>query len=93
MDITPEQLTAIALAIYTIARFLEFIGKSLYLEIKGNKAPTKDLSVYLNSILEQVTLANNNHSTHIEQAIRDGNDKIVQAINDLHLDLIKEIKK
>jgi hypothetical protein len=41
----------------------------------------------------QLELMNTNHLNHIESAIISGHDKIVDAIQAMHIDLIKELNR
>lgn len=43
----------------------------------------------LKAISAQLELQNSNHLNHIEQAINNGNDKVVEAITNLRIELAK----
>jgi hypothetical protein len=86
MTLTPEQLTAIIAGMVILARFLEYIGKSLYFLVIGKK-DKKDCGLYTDVEEKDIARA-------LGLSVKNENDiKEVKENHSLHQKAIEEWMK
>ena len=91
-NISITQVGLLVGIITALIKLLEFVISKLTDKIGGtDKSGNDDKAHQL--MVQQLELMNSNHLNHIESAINTGNDKIVKAINDMHLDIVKELSR
>lgn len=85
----PVEIGAIVAITMALIKLIEYlIGKFT----QNNSKDTYD-RMSLEKMSSQLELMNTNHLNHIESAINDGNNRLVSAIQAMHMDIIKELNR